>query len=118
MSSKQIDNERTNITHNMMNTITRTEVWDATVRLLKQLAEDWDYDEEITGATWLFSDLGFQSLDAVVLGNTLQERFGRPLPYAELLTDIGQRSFNDVTVDEWVDFTTRSLQAYAPEQVS
>ncbi len=101
-----------------MQTITRTEVWDATMRLLEQLSEDWDYDEEITGATWLFSDLGFQSLDAVVLGNTLQERFGRPIPFADLLVDIGIRTVNDVTVDEWVDFTTKSLQAYELEPTS
>ena len=88
------------------------------MRLLEQLSEDWDYDEEITGATWLFSDLGFQSLDAVVLGNTLQERFGRPIPFADLLVAIGQRPVNDVTVDEWVDFTTKSLQVYEPERTS
>ena len=88
------------------------------MRLLDQLSEDWDYDEEITGATWLFSDLGFQSLDAVVLGNTLQERFGRPIPFADLLVAIGQRPVNDVTVDEWVDFTTKSLQVYEPERTS
>lgn len=101
-----------------MSTITRTEVWDATVRLLAQLAEDWDYGGEINGETLLFSDLGFQSLDAVVLGNTLQERFGQPIPFADLLVDIGQRPVNDVTVDEWVDFTTRSLQSGIPERVS
>lgn len=88
------------------------------MRLLAQLAEDWDYGGEITGETLLFSDLGFQSLDAVVLGNTLQERFGQPIPFADLLVDIGQRPVNDVTVDEWVDFTTRSLQSGIPERVS
>ena len=92
-------------------TITRNDVWEATISLLEQLAEDWDFGEEITGDTLLFTDLGFQSLDAVILGNTLQERFGSPIPFATLLTEIGQRSVNDVTVDEWVDFTTLSLQA-------
>ena len=91
-------------------TITRNDVWEATISLLEQLAEGWDFGEEITGDTLLFTDLGFQSLDAVILGNTLQERFGRPIPFATLLTEIGQRSVNDVTVDEWVDFTTLSLQ--------
>ena len=61
-------------------TITRNDVWEAnTISLLEQLAEDWDFGEEITGDTLLFTDLGFQSLDAVILGN-LQERFGRPIP--------------------------------------
>ena len=88
------------------------------MRLLEQLAEDWDYGEEITGETLLFSDLGFQSLDAVILGNTLQEQFGRPISFADLLADIGQRPVNDVTVDEWVDFTTASLNTAVPERVS
>ena len=100
------------------NTITRAEVWDATMRLLEQLAQDWDYGGETTEDTYLFTDLGFQSLDAVVLGNTLQEQFGQPLPFAELLADLGQRDFNDVTVKEWVDFTSRHLQASAPQGVS
>lgn len=88
------------------------------MRLLEQLAQDWDYGGEITEDTYLFSDLGFQSLDAVILGNTLQEQFGQPIPFAELLSAIGQRDVNDVTVKEWVDFTAEHLRAHAPQEVS
>lgn len=98
--------------------VTRTEVWDATTRLLRQLAEDWDYGGEITEETLLFSELGFQSLDAVVLGNTLQERFASPIPFADLLVDLGQRTVNDVTVGEWVDFTYRFLLTHAAREVA
>lgn len=89
--------------------ITQQVVRQQVLALMTQLAGDWDYDGEISMDTYLFSELGFQSLDAVVLGNTLQEQYGTPIPYADLLADIGQRSFNDVTVGEWVDFTYRHL---------
>jgi acyl carrier protein len=99
-----------------VNSTSRAEVWDATVSLLRQLAEDWDYSGEIGEDTLMFGDLGFQSLDAVVLGNTLQERFGRPIPFADLLTTIGQREINDVTIAEWVDFTYNYLLTHTARE--
>ena len=66
---------------------TKSEIAEIVIALLAQLASDWDYDGAITPQTYLFSDLGFQSLDAVVLGNSLQERLGRPIPYADLHAD-------------------------------
>lgn len=89
--------------------ITQQAVREQVLALITQLAGDWEYDGEITMHTYLFSELGFQSLDAVVLGNTLQEQYGRPIPYADLLADIGRRTFNDVTVGEWSDFTYRHV---------
>ena len=89
--------------------ITKPEVTNKVLVLLDQLASDWEYEEEITAETYLFSELGFQSLDAVVLGNALQEEYGQPLPYTELLSDIGQRTVNDVAVGEWIEFTYRHL---------
>ena len=77
--------------------------------LLNQLASDWDYGQEITMDSYLFRDLGFQSLDAVVLGNELQQRFNQPIPYADLLEAIGAKENNDVTVEEWIDFTYKYL---------
>jgi acyl carrier protein len=91
--------------------ITQQTVGEQVLALMTQLAGDWEYDGEITMQTYLFSELGFQSLDAVVLGNTLQERYGQPIPYADLLADIGRRTFNDITVGEWIDFTYRHLAA-------
>lgn len=96
----------------------RDDVMEHVVRLLSQLATDWEYSGTITPETLLFTDLGFQSLDAVVLGNSLQEHFGKPIPYADLLADIGQRQFNDVTVGEWVQFTYDNLQRTQPVGVA
>lgn len=94
---------------------THDEVMGHTLALLAELAADWEYSAQIGPETLLFSELGFQSLDAVVLGNSLQERYGRPIPYADLLAEIGQRPFTDITVGEWVDFTVRQLQASVAE---
>lgn len=87
----------------------RESVLQEVLQMLRQLAGDWGYDGDIAEETWLFADLGFQSLDAVVLGNALQERLGRPIPYGDLLAEIGQRDPQDVTVAEWVDFTLQHL---------
>lgn len=89
--------------------ILKQEVSDKVFALLQQLANDWEYDGEIGLETYLFSELGLQSLDVVILGNTLQEHFGQPIPFADLLADIGRRSFNDSTVSEWIDFTHTHL---------
>lgn len=79
------------------------------ISMMTTLAEDWEYDGEITPDTLLLGDLGFESLDLVVLGTSIQERYGR-LPFAELLAEIGQREEQDVTVGELVGFihTNRS----------
>lgn len=90
-------------------TVTKQEITAHILNLLRQLAGDWEFDGEITADTLLFTELGFQSLDAVVLGNSLQDYYGQVIPYADLLASIGQREANDVTVGEWVDFTYQHL---------
>ena len=60
--------------------------------------------------------LGFESLDLVVLGTSIQERYGR-LPFAEFLADIGQRPEKDVTVGELVAFVCDNLGASEGELI-
>ena len=71
--------------------------------IMSTMAEDWEYGEEITEGTLLVSELGFESLDLVVIGTSLQERYGR-MPYGEFLVDIGERTVKDATVGELVAF--------------
>jgi acyl carrier protein len=87
-------------------------VLSAVLELMATLAGDWEYDGEITADTNLFADLGLESLDLVVLGTTLQERYGR-LPFAEFLASIGQRPQQDVSVGELVDFVCQHSTAGA-----
>jgi acyl carrier protein len=85
---------------------TYPQILDEVLELMTSLAGDWEYSGEIAAHTYLLGDLGFESLDLVVLGTTLQERYGR-LPFSELLADLGQRQVKDVTVGELVDFVAR-----------
>src|SRR4051794_12343443 len=88
--------------------VTQTKVLDDVLALMTQLAGDWEYSGVITPETRLLADLNMESLDLVVLGTSLQERYGR-LPFSEFLAEIGQRPVEerDVTVGELVAFVGR-----------
>jgi acyl carrier protein len=78
--------------------------------LLRELANDWEYEGEITPATRLFADLGYESLDVVILGTAIQEHYERAMPFAELLAAIGERELRDLTIGELVAFVDQHLQ--------
>jgi acyl carrier protein len=87
------------------------------LELMSQLAGDWEYHGVITPETCFLADLGMESLDLVVLGTTIQHRYGR-IPFAEFLAEIGQRPVEarDVTVGELVAYICehRPLPAEQP----
>jgi acyl carrier protein len=58
--------------------------------------------------TRFFADLGLASIDAVVLGEALERHYGRPLPFAELMAELGRRADRDVTLGELAAFLRRS----------
>jgi acyl carrier protein len=74
------------------------------LELLRTVAGDWEFDSPLTADTRLFSDLNFESLDLVVLGAAVQERFGQKFPFSEFFAEIGQREIRDLTIGEWVEF--------------
>jgi acyl carrier protein len=83
--------------------IPRNQIQDYVLRKLQELSQDWDNPAEISQASLLFSELGFESLDAVVLGVAIQEHFGRQLPFAELLAELGEQR-RDLSIAELIDF--------------
>jgi acyl carrier protein len=87
----------------------RSQIRDYVLRTLQELSRDWEYSKDITEETGLFADLGFESLDAVVLGTSIQEHYRRPMPFAELLADIGQREVRELTIGELVSFIERHV---------
>jgi acyl carrier protein len=89
----------------------RQEILDHLLGLLRELAQDWDYSQPLGAETRLFSELGFQSLDAVVLGTNIQDHYRQAMPFAELLADVGQRPVPDLSVGELADFVDRYLPA-------
>jgi acyl carrier protein len=54
--------------------------------------------------TRFFADLGLASIDAVVLGEAIQRHFDRPVPFAELMADLGRRERRDLVIGELIDF--------------
>ena len=68
-----------------------------------------EYSGPIGRETRFFADLGLASIDAVVLGETLQEHYGRPLPFGDLMAELGKRADRDLTIGELADFLVRNL---------
>ena len=77
---------------------TRDDIERYILQTLQELARDWDYSRPLDGSTRLFSDLGFESLDAVVLGSAIQDHYQRAMPFAEMLVELGQTQ-TDLTID-------------------
>ena len=96
-----------------MNIVNREVILTDVLNLLKQLARDWEYTGEITPDTWLFADLGFESIDAGILASFVQEHYGRPLPFPQLLAEIGQREVKDLRIGELVGFIHQHLEGTA-----
>jgi acyl carrier protein len=88
---------------------TRQQVLAQVVELVQSVARDWDFENAVTERTRLSADLNFESLDLVVLGAAVQERFGQIFPFPELFAELGQREVRDLTIGEWVDFLERHL---------
>lgn len=68
-----------------------------------------EYSDTIDRDTRFFNDLGFASIEAVLLGETLEKHYGTRLPFHQLLADLGQRQADDFTVGELADFLARHL---------
>ena len=92
-----------------MNSSSKEQVQGYIYERLAELSADWDFDAEVGPDTLLFTQLGMESLDAVVLGVSIQEHYGRQMPFAELLTSLGEQR-RDLSVRELVDFVHEHLQ--------
>ncbi len=93
-----------------MSALTKERIFQDLVELLQSLSEDWEYSDPITGETYLIEHLGFESIDIVILCTNVEEHYGRPLPFAEFLAEIGQREVRDIRIDELVDFFYEHLK--------
>ena len=69
-----------------------------------------DFLGSVGPETRFFADLGLASIDTVVLGESLQHHYGRTLPFADLMAELGQRTHRDLAIGELVDFLHRHLQ--------
>ena len=69
-----------------------------------------EYSDDIGPDTRFFGDLGLASIDAVVLGETLEEHYGRKIPFHLFMADLGRRAVRDIPLGELVAFLHQHLQ--------
>jgi acyl carrier protein len=96
--------------------VSREAILSDIVAIMREMT-DWDYAEEITDQTRFFADLGFESIDAVVFGESVETHYRRRFPYAEFLRELGEREQRDLKVGELVDFLHRHLNSPSPEKL-
>ena len=75
--------------------------------------ENRDYSGDITADTRFFADLGFVSIDAVVLGERLEAHFQRPLPFPKFLSELAERNVSDIQVGELAEFLAHCLNEHS-----
>ncbi len=63
-----------------------------------------------------FAELGLSSIDAIVLSERLEQRFGRPLPFAEALAELARTGRDDVTMGEVAEFVQLQLRQPLPHE--
>ena len=98
-----------------MNAVHQEAILADVLNLLNQLARDWEYSGEITPETFLFADLGFESIDAVVLASFVQEHYHRQFPFPLLFAELAQRDVKDIRIGELVSFIHSHLDAVPAE---
>ena len=70
-----------------------------------------EYSGDIGPQTCFFGDLGLASIDAVVLGETLEEHYGRKIPFHLFMADLGRRAVRDIELGDLVAFLHHHLNA-------
>lgn len=86
-------------------------------RIMNDLAEilrDFhgrEYYGAIDRRTCFFADLGLASIDAVVLGETIEERYGRKVPFNQFIAELGQSAVRDIELGALIRFLHRHLNA-------
>jgi len=72
-----------------------------------------EYAEPITTGTLFFADLGMASIDAVLLAEMVEQRYGQRFPFQQLLAQIATTDLQDFSVGQLAAFLHSHL-ATAP----
>lgn len=88
--------------------MSESEILDDLARILADFGGR-DYSGPIGPETRFFADLGLASIDAVVLGESLQDHYGRPLPFGDLMAELGAREDRDLPMGTLATFLARHL---------
>ena len=94
----------------------RKEILDYVFKMIEELSQDWDYACAVTPDSLLFTELGLESLDVVVLGTAIQEHYQFQMPFAEFLAELGCEQ-RDLSISQLVVFVDRHLNTDIREVV-
>jgi acyl carrier protein len=86
-----------------MNAMTEERILDDLTGMLRNFYGR-EYSGEINMQTRLGADVGMASIDAVVLGETIEEHYGRKIPFNEFMAELGRRQARDIELGELVRF--------------
>ena len=67
-------------------------------------------DVAISDTTMFLADLGWGSLEVVILANAMQDRYEQMFPFVEWFQKIGRQGQQDISIGEWVDFVHGHLE--------
>ena len=65
---------------------------------------DRDPPGDVGPGTRIFADLGMASIDVVVLGEKLEQHYGRKLPFGPFLAGLRDRGADDIELGDLVAF--------------
>jgi acyl carrier protein len=68
------------------------------------------YSDPIGAGTLFFDDLGFASIDAVVLGESLESKYGQDIPFGKFLASLRDEEVQDIEVGRLAEFLSEHLQ--------
>lgn len=74
---------------------------------------DRDFPPDAGPETRVLADLGLASIELIVLGEKVEQFYGRKLPYAAFLRELRGRGADDLTLGELADFLARNGAARA-----
>jgi acyl carrier protein len=70
---------------------------------------DRDLSPEVGLQSQVFADLGLASIDVIVLGERLEQFYGRRLPFGPFLAGLRARGANDLAIADLVAFLQRHV---------
>lgn len=73
-------------------------------RIMTSAFPDRDLPEAVGPDTRVFADLGLASIDVVVLGERMEQHYGRRLPFGPFLASLRTRGADDLALGELVAF--------------
>lgn len=93
--------------------LTQDAIQKDTVALLQSIADDWEYSGAIGKETRFLADLGFESLDVVILSVEVERHYSQSLPFTDFFEEIGKRDIRDISIGEWSDFIFTNLKQHS-----